>query len=201
MAEPVKVRRLTDQEGQRLQQIGRRGSISTVRYRRAMMILASAGGNRVPVIARLVLADEETVRDVILCFNEIGLACVDPRWAGGPFPLLRPRQHRPLVHGMCTAVVRGRYAPRSHRPPAQAPLVPGVQADSSAATRDFAPSGLAMKAGSAATGLRACPQAGGPVRHSYRGRPPLRGSVPRSGLQGPGAEDFGTDHDIVAGCR
>jgi hypothetical protein len=132
MAEPVKVRRLTDQEGQRLQQIGRRGSISTVRYRRAMMILASAGGNRVPVIARLVPADEETVRDVILRFNEIGLACVDPRWAaGGPFPLLQPRQHRPLVHGMCTAVVRGRYAPRSHRPPAQAPLVPGVQADSS----------------------------------------------------------------------
>lgn len=40
MAEPVKVRRLTDQEGQRLQKIVRRGSTSTVRYRRATMILA-----------------------------------------------------------------------------------------------------------------------------------------------------------------
>src|SRR3954471_14960568 len=78
VAEPVRVRRLTDQEGQRLQQIVRRGSTSTVRYRRAMMILASAGGNRVPVIAQLVQADEDTVRDVIHRFNQIGLACLDP---------------------------------------------------------------------------------------------------------------------------
>jgi hypothetical protein len=49
MAEPVRVRRLTDQEGQKLQQIVRRGSTGPVRYRRAMMLLASAGGNRVPV--------------------------------------------------------------------------------------------------------------------------------------------------------
>jgi transposase len=87
VAEPVRVRRLTDQEGQKLQQIVRRGSTSTVRYRRAMMLLASAGGNRVPVIAELVQADEDTVRDVIHRFNEIGLACLDPQWAGG-----RPRQ-------------------------------------------------------------------------------------------------------------
>ena len=38
MAEPVRVRRLTDQEGQKLQQIVRRGSTSMVRYRRAMML-------------------------------------------------------------------------------------------------------------------------------------------------------------------
>ncbi|GAA4627531.1 hypothetical protein GCM10023196_040100 [Actinoallomurus vinaceus] len=31
VAEPVRVRRLTDQEGQKLQQITRRGSISSVR--------------------------------------------------------------------------------------------------------------------------------------------------------------------------
>ena len=49
MAEPVTVRRLSDQEGQKLQRIVRRGSTSSVRYRRAMMLLASAGGNRVPV--------------------------------------------------------------------------------------------------------------------------------------------------------
>ncbi|MFF5964740.1 helix-turn-helix domain-containing protein [Streptomyces collinus] len=90
MAEPVRVRRLTDQEAQKLQQIVRRGSTSSVRYRRAMMLLASAGGNRVPVIAQLVQADEDTVRDVIHRFNEIGLACLDPRWAGG-----RPRLRTP----------------------------------------------------------------------------------------------------------
>jgi transposase len=90
VAEPVRVRRLTDQEGQKLQQIVRRGSTSSVRYRRAMMLLASAGGNRVPVIAQLVQADEDTVRDVIHRFNEIGLACLDPRWAGGRPRLLKP---------------------------------------------------------------------------------------------------------------
>ncbi|CAM5719110.1 hypothetical protein GCM10010390_59140 [Streptomyces mordarskii] len=90
MAEPVRVRRLTDLEGQKLQQIVRRGSTSSVRYRRAIMLLASAGGNRVPVIAQLVQADEDTVRDVIHRFNEIGLACLDPQWAGGRPHLLTP---------------------------------------------------------------------------------------------------------------
>jgi hypothetical protein len=47
---------------QKLQQLVRRGSTctSSVRYRRAMMLLAFAGGNRVPVIAQLVQADEDT---------------------------------------------------------------------------------------------------------------------------------------------
>jgi transposase len=84
------VRRLNDQEGQKLQQIVRRGSTSSVRYRRAMMLLASAGGNRVPVIAQLVQADEDTVRDVIHRFHQIGPACLDPRWAGGRPRLLSP---------------------------------------------------------------------------------------------------------------
>ncbi|TMR10305.1 IS630 family transposase [Nonomuraea turkmeniaca] len=90
VTQPVKVRRLTDQEGQKLQRIVRRGTMSTVRYRRAMILLASAGGNTVPVIARLVQADEDTVRDVIHRFNEIGLACLDPQWAGGRPRLLSP---------------------------------------------------------------------------------------------------------------
>ncbi|WP_404818498.1 helix-turn-helix domain-containing protein [Streptomyces triticiradicis] len=46
----------------------------------------SAGGNRVPVIAQLVQVDEDTVRDVIHRFNEVGPACLDPRWAGGRPP-------------------------------------------------------------------------------------------------------------------
>ncbi|MFI1357318.1 helix-turn-helix domain-containing protein [Streptomyces sp. NPDC020898] len=51
-----------------------------------MMLLASAGGSTILVIARVVQADEDTVRDVIHKFNEMGLACLNPRWAGG-----RPR--------------------------------------------------------------------------------------------------------------
>ncbi|MGW2184156.1 IS630 family transposase [Streptomyces sp. NPDC001732] len=90
MAEPVRVRRPTGQEGQKLQQIVRRGSTSSVRHRRAMMMPASAGGNRVPVIAQLVQDDEDTVRDVIHRFNEIGPACLGPQWAGGRPRLLTP---------------------------------------------------------------------------------------------------------------
>ncbi len=90
MAEPVRVRRLTDQEGQNLLQNVRRGSTSSVRFRRAMMLLVSVGGNRVPVIAQLVQADQDFVRDVTHRFNEIGLACLDPRWAGDRPRLLSP---------------------------------------------------------------------------------------------------------------
>jgi transposase len=86
MAEPVRARRLTDQEGSRLQQIVRRGKHGSIRVRRAMIIMASASGTPVSAIARLVAADEDTVRDVIHLFNQKGLAALDPRWAGG-----RPR--------------------------------------------------------------------------------------------------------------
>ncbi|RPE37208.1 hypothetical protein EDD90_0016 [Streptomyces sp. Ag109_O5-1] len=78
MAEPVRVCGLTDQEGQKLRQVVRRGGTSSVGCRRAMMLLASAGGNRVPVIAQLVQGDEYIVRKVIHRSNEIGLACLDP---------------------------------------------------------------------------------------------------------------------------
>ena len=86
MAEPVRARRLSDQEGRRLLRIVRRGKHGSVRVRRAMIIMASASGTLVPAIARLVAADQDTVRDVIHAFNARGLAALDPRWAGG-----RPR--------------------------------------------------------------------------------------------------------------
>ncbi|MCA2185686.1 helix-turn-helix domain-containing protein [Nonomuraea cavernae] len=86
MAEPVRARRLSEDEGRRLQQIVRRGKHESIRVRRAVIIVASASGTPTPAIARLVAAHEDTVRDVIHSFNEIGLACLDPRWAGG-----RPR--------------------------------------------------------------------------------------------------------------
>jgi transposase len=90
VAELVKIRRLTDQEGQQLKRIVRRGSTNTVRYRRAMMLLASAGGNRVPVIAQLVQAAEDTVRDVIHRFNQIGPGLPGPSVGGRPSPPAQP---------------------------------------------------------------------------------------------------------------
>ncbi|GGZ22947.1 hypothetical protein GCM10010300_78150 [Streptomyces olivaceoviridis] len=52
------------------------------------MLLASAGGNRVPVIAQLVRADEDTVRDLI----PTGLACPAKTWSG----------KRSRTHGCCS---------------------------------------------------------------------------------------------------
>jgi hypothetical protein len=65
MGEPVRARRLTDQEGRRLQQIVRRGRHESIRVRRAMIIMASASGTLVPAVARLMAADENTVRDAL----------------------------------------------------------------------------------------------------------------------------------------
>lgn len=90
MGERVKVRRLLDEEGRQLQRIVRRGEgrseKSIVKWRRAMVVLASAGGNDVAVIARLVQTSPDRVREMIHRFNELGMESLDPRWAGG-----RPR--------------------------------------------------------------------------------------------------------------
>jgi transposase len=86
MTGPVRARRLTDAEGQVLLRIVRRGKQETIRVRRAMIIMASSSGTTVQAIARLVAADDNTVRAVIHAFNATGLAALDPHWAGG-----RPR--------------------------------------------------------------------------------------------------------------
>jgi len=91
MSEPLRVRRLAHDEGYRIQKIVRRGSGRTdnsiVKWRRALVIQASAGGNTVPVIAKLVQTSEDRVREMIHRFNELGMASLDPQWAGG-----RPRR-------------------------------------------------------------------------------------------------------------
>lgn len=59
MAPPVRVRGLTEQEGQKLQRVVRRGSTSSVRFRRAMMHDRRVPGCRSaakgPVVPRRVL--------------------------------------------------------------------------------------------------------------------------------------------------
>ena len=91
MSEPLRVRRLTHHEGQQLQRIVRRGSgkskASVVRWRRAVVVHGSAGGNTVPVIAELVATSGDRVREMIHRFNDKGMASLDPQWAGG-----RPRR-------------------------------------------------------------------------------------------------------------
>jgi transposase len=90
MSTPVRVRRLNVEEGRQLQRIVRRGGTrserSIVKWRRAVVVHASAGGNTVPAIARLVATSEDRVREMIHRFNQMGMASLDPQWAGG-----RPR--------------------------------------------------------------------------------------------------------------
>ena len=103
VAERVRARRLSDVEGQHLQQIVRRGKHGSIRVRRALIVMASASGTTVPAIAALVQADEDTVRQVVHRFNEVGLACLDPQWAGG-----RPRRISPdeTAYIVATALTR-----------------------------------------------------------------------------------------------
>ena len=90
MSKPLRVRRLSDAEGQQLQRIVRRGGGRTdrsiVKWRRAMVVMASGGGNSVQVIADLVQTSPDRVREMIHRFNELGMRSLDPQWAGG-----RPR--------------------------------------------------------------------------------------------------------------
>lgn len=51
------------------------------------MVLASAESNSVPVIARVVAAHQDPVREVLGRFHELGMRALDPRWADG-----RPRR-------------------------------------------------------------------------------------------------------------
>lgn len=91
MSKPLRVRRLSPQEGQQIQRIVRRGGGKTdkshVKWRRALVVHASAGGNTVPVIAQLAATSQDRVREMIHRFNELGMRSLDPQWAGG-----RPRQ-------------------------------------------------------------------------------------------------------------
>lgn len=91
MTKPLRVRRLSPEEGQQLQRIVRRGGgksdKSHVKWRRALVVHASAGGNTVPAIARLAATSEDRVREMIHRFNELGMRSLDPQWAGG-----RPRR-------------------------------------------------------------------------------------------------------------
>ncbi len=93
-----------------MQRIVRRGGGKTdksiVKWRRALVVLASAGGNDVATIARLVQTSPDRVREMIHSFNDKGMRALDPQWAGG-----RPRrittEERQLI------VTTARKRPRS----------------------------------------------------------------------------------------
>lgn len=80
------MRRLSEEEGRQLQRIVRRGGgktdTSIVKWHRSMVVLASVGPNSVDAIARLVQTSPDRVCEMTHRFTEMGMASLDPRWAG-----------------------------------------------------------------------------------------------------------------------
>ena len=136
MSRPVMSRRLTQDEGAYLLRLVRRGRADTIRYRRALIILASSSGTRVPAIGRLVAAHPITVRKVIHSFNAQGLAALEPHWRGGrPRRITDPdiafivataktrptRLHLPFTHWSIRKLTRYLNGTYGHHDPDQVP--------------------------------------------------------------------------------
>jgi transposase len=86
MAARVRVRAITNDEGNRLLRIVRRSSGSVVTWRRAQMVLLSAQGMDAAQIAEVTFASADRVRDVIHDFNADGFDALYPRYRGGRPP-------------------------------------------------------------------------------------------------------------------
>src|SRR3989440_8320706 len=86
MVHPVQVRPISNDEGNRLLRIVRRGTGSVVTWRRAQMVLLSAQGMPVAKIAEVTFTSADRVRDVIHNFNTDGFDSLYPKYKGG-----RPR--------------------------------------------------------------------------------------------------------------
>ena len=96
VAERVRVRDITHQEGNRLLCIVRRSSGSVVTWRRAQMVLWSAQGRDVPAIAKVAFTSHDRVRDVLHNFNLDGFGALYPRYAGGRPPTFTLAQRRQI---------------------------------------------------------------------------------------------------------
>ena len=92
MAERVRVREISNDEGQRLLRIVRRSSGSVVTWRRAQMVLLSAQGMDLAGIAKVTFTSVDRVRDVIHNFNAEGFDSLRPKYAGGRPPRFNAEQ-------------------------------------------------------------------------------------------------------------
>ena len=107
--EGLRVRDVSNDEGNRLLRIVRRSSGSVVTWRRAQMVLLSVQGMDVAGIAKVTFTSADRVREVINNFNADGFDSLYPKYAGGRPPTfsLPQRQQikkialsRPADHGL-----------------------------------------------------------------------------------------------------
>ena len=96
MAERVRVRDITGDEGNRLLRIVRRSSGSVVTWRRAQMVLLSAQGMDAAAIAKIAFTSEDRVRDVIRNFSTDGFSSLYPQYKGGRPPKFTLPQRREI---------------------------------------------------------------------------------------------------------
>lgn len=90
------MRDISNDEGNRLLRIVRRGEGSVVTWRRAQIVLWSAQGMAVPQIAPLAFTSEDRVREVIHNFNDDGFDSLYPKYSGGRPPKFTLPQRRAI---------------------------------------------------------------------------------------------------------
>ena len=109
MRDGIRVREISNDEGNRLLKIVRRSSGSVVTWRRAQMVLLSAQGMDVAQIAKVAFTSPDRVRAVIHNFNDDGFDSLVPKYSGGrppTFTLPERREikkvalSRPVDHGL-----------------------------------------------------------------------------------------------------
>jgi transposase len=96
VAERVRVREITNEEGNRLLGIVRRSSGSVVTWRRAQIVLLSAQGMDVLAIAKVTFTSQDRVRDVLHNFNLDGFDALYPCYRGGRPPTFSLAQRRAI---------------------------------------------------------------------------------------------------------
>jgi transposase len=107
--EGLRVREISNDEGNRLLRIVRRSSGSVVTWRRAQMVLLSVQGMDVTGIAKVTFTSPDRVREVINNFSDDGFESLYPKYAGGRPPTFSLPQRqaikkialsRPSDHGL-----------------------------------------------------------------------------------------------------
>ncbi len=92
----LRVREITNEEGNKLRRIVRHGR-EPIEVKRAQVVLASAQGFTAPNIALIAGMSEDYVRDLIKAFNENGMTMLKPHWGPGRPPTFTAEQRRALV--------------------------------------------------------------------------------------------------------
>lgn len=102
MATRVRVRDITNDEGNRLLHTVRRDSGSVVTWRRAQMVLLSAQGTDMPAIAQVPFTSADRIRDMIKNFSNDGFDSLRHKYAvGRPPKFASTSERRPNSSASC----------------------------------------------------------------------------------------------------